>query len=297
MNATPNRYDAARDAALHRPEEFWAKAAAGISWETPFDRVFDPEMGSHGRWFAGGTLNTAFNCLDRHVAQGRGEQPALIWDSPMTGRCETFTYRALTEHVARMAGVLAAHGVRRGDRVIIYMPMVPEAVMAMLACARLGAVHSVVFGGFAAPELTKRIDDARPRVVVTASCGLEPGRVVAYKPILDEAIAAADAKPECCLVLQRPMLRAEMTPGRDFDLHEEMAWAQPHDPVPVAATDPLYILYTSGTTGRPKGIVRDTGGHAVALHQSMGMIYGLSAGDVMFTASDVGWVVGHSYIV
>ncbi len=294
---TMSRYDAACAAASGRPDAYWAQAAAGIVWDRPFDRVFDPDQGAHGLWFGGGELNTAFNCLDRHVADGRGDQPALIWDSPMAGRCETFTYAALTDQVALMAGALAARGVRRGDRVIIYMPMVPQAVMAMLACARLGAVHSVVFGGFAGPELAKRVDDARPRVIVTASCGLEPGRIVAYKPMVDEAIAASVHKPECCLVLQRPMLRAELIPGRDFDLDEELAQARQHAPVPVAATDPLYILYTSGTTGRPKGIVRDNGGHAVALRQSMAMIYGLTAGEVMFTASDVGWVVGHSYIV
>jgi propionyl-CoA synthetase len=294
---TSSRYDAACEAASEQPDAFWAEAAKAVDWDKPFDRVFDPDQGAHGLWFTGGELNTAFNCLDRHVAAGRGEQPALIWDSPMAGRCETFTYRQLTDHVALMAGALAARGVTRGDRVIIYMPMVPQAVMAMLACARLGAVHSVVFGGFAGPELAKRIDDAKPRVIVTASCGLEPGRMIAYKPMVDDAIAASVHKPECCLVLQRPMLQAELVPGRDFDLDDELSRARPHDPVPVAATDPLYILYTSGTTGKPKGIVRDNGGHAVALRQSIGMIYGLQPGDVMFTASDVGWVVGHSYIV
>jgi propionyl-CoA synthetase len=279
------------------PVEWWAKIAQGITWERRWDRVFDPSLGPHGQWFTGATLNTCFNCIDRHVAAGRGEQPALIWDSPMTGRTETFTYREMQSRTAKTAGALAALGVRRGDRVVIYLPMVPEAAIAMLACARLGAIHSVVFGGFAAAELASRIDDAKPKAIVSASCGLEPGRVVKYKPLLDAAIALSPHKPDACLILQREAEKAELTPGRDYDLAATEAAAAPHDPVAVAATDPLYILYTSGTTGRPKGIVRDNGGHAVALWNSMRMLYGVDAGDVYWAASDVGWVVGHSYIV
>ena len=279
------------------PEAWWAERAQGIDWERRWDRVFDPALGNFGQWFAGARLNTCHNCLDRHVHNGRAEQTALIWDSPMTGRIEHFTYRQLRDRTARVAGALAVLGVRQGDRVVIYMPMVPEAAITMLACARLGAIHSVVFGGFAARELASRIADAKPRVIVSASCGLEPGRVVAYKPLLDAAIDFSSHKPESCLILQREMLRADFLPGRDHDFGEAEAAATPHDPVPVAATDPLYILYTSGTTGRPKGIVRDNGGHAVALHNSMRMIYGLGGGDIFWTASDVGWVVGHSYIV
>ena len=279
------------------PEAWWAAKAGDLDWARRWDRVFDPTLGAFGQYFAGGRLNISHNCLDRHVAAGRGAQPALIWDSPMAGRIETFTYRELRDRTARVAGALAARGVAAGDRVVIYMPMVPEAVIAMLACARLGAVHSVVFGGFAAAELAKRIEDAQPKAVIAASCGLEPGRVVAYKPLLDAAIAASAHQPDCCLILQRPMLEAALTPGRDVDFRQAEAEAAPHGPVPVAATDPLYILYTSGTTGKPKGVVRDTGGYAVALRLSMPMIYGAQPGDVYWCASDVGWVVGHSYIV
>jgi propionyl-CoA synthetase len=279
------------------PEAWWAAAAEGIDWDRRWDRVFDPALGTFGQWFAGARLNVCANALDRHVAAGRGEQAALIWDSAMEGRIERFSYRALRDRTARVAGALARRGVRRGDRVVIYMPMVPEAVIAMLACARLGAVHSVVFGGFAAAELAKRIEDAEPRAILSASCGLEPGRVVPYKPMLDAAIDISAHKPDFCLILQRPQARAELLFGRDHDFAEAEAAAQAHEPVAIAATDPLYVLYTSGTTGKPKGIVRDAGGYAVALHRSMGMIYGLGAGDVFFTASDVGWVVGHSYIV
>jgi propionyl-CoA synthetase len=279
------------------PEAYWRAEAQGITWDKPWEKVFDPSLGAFGQWFAGGMLNTCHNCLDRHVAAGRGGQAALIHDSAMTGSVITFTYADLLAQVEKLAGALAALGVGRGDRVVIYMPMVPEAAMAMLAAARLGAIHSVVFGGFAAAELAARIADAQPRVIVSASCGLEPGRVVPYKPLLDAAIALSPHKPTACLILQRPQAAAAMTAGRDHDFTEALAAAPPHGCVPVAATDPLYILYTSGTTGKPKGIVRDNGGHAVALWNSMRMIYGLEAGDVFWTASDVGWVVGHSYIV
>ncbi len=279
------------------PHAFWAKAAEGISWDRRWDTVFDPALGPYGQWFAGGMLNTSFNALDRHIEAGRGEQPALIWDSAMTNRVETFTYARLRDRTAKVAGALAALGVGRGDRVVIYMPMIPEAAITMLACARIGAVHSVVFGGFAAAELAKRIEDAEPRAIVCASCGLEPGRVVEYKPLVDAAIEMSAHKPAACLVFQRPQAAATLVAGRDHDFTEAEAKAAPAAPVPVAATDPLYILYTSGTTGKPKGVVRDTGGHAVALHASMKMIYGVEPGDVYWSASDVGWVVGHSYIV
>ena len=290
-------YDATHAAWRRDPQAWWAEAATGITWDTPPERVFDPSLGIYGRWFPGGRLNTCFNAVDRHVAAGRGTQPAIIWDSPMTGRIETITYADLLDRVARLAGALASRGVGKGDRVIIYMPMVPEAAIAMLACARLGAVHSVVFGGFAAAELATRIADAKPKAIVSASCGLEPGRIVKYKPLLDAAIGLSPHKPDAMLILQRPESPCELTPGRDADLLAAMEQATPHGCVSVAATDPLYILYTSGTTGAPKGILRDNGGHAVALHNSMSMVYGVKPGDVYWAASDVGWVVGHSYIV
>ena len=290
-------YADAHAASLNTPESYWAAAAEGIDWDRPHDAVFDAASGPFGRWFPGAMLNTSYNCLDRHVAAGRGEQAALIWDSPMTGQIKTFTYAEMLAWTEKVAGALAALGVKRGDRVVIYLPMVPEAAVTMLACARIGAIHSVVFGGFAASELASRIADAKPRVIVSASCGLEPGRVVKYKPLLDAAIEMSPHKPQACLILQREALQSELIPGRDHDFAATVDAAAPHGPVSVAATDPLYILYTSGTTGRPKGVVRDHGGHAVALHQSMAMIYGLTAGDVFWTASDVGWVVGHSYIV
>ena len=282
---------------IERPEEFWAEAAQAIDWERRWDRVLDSSRPPFYRWFSGARLNTCWNALDRHVARGRGERVALIWDSPVTGQVVSFTYRELRDRVADLAGVLVGLGVGKGDRVLIYMPMVPEAAMAMLACARIGAVHSVVFGGFAAHELATRINAARPRVVLSASCGIEPSRIVAYKPLLDAAIAEATSKPEHCVILQRPMCRAELIAGRDHDWNDLAAAAQPADCVPVLATDPLYILYTSGTTGMPKGVVRDNGGHAVALHWSLRNIYGIEPDETFWTASDVGWVVGHSYIV
>jgi propionyl-CoA synthetase len=291
------RYEEAYRRSLADPEGFWAEAAGAIDWETPWDTVLDASRAPFYRWFVGGELNTCHNALDRHVAQGRADQPALVHDSPVTGSVAVLTYRELRDAVATFAGGLAALGVGRGDRVVLYMPMVPEAVIAMLACARLGAVHSVVFGGFAAHELASRIDDAQPKVVVAASCGIEPGRVVAYKPLLDEALALAATTPEHCVILQRPQLEAPLVAGRDVDWAHVVRGARPADCVAVRATDPLYILYTSGTTGQPKGIVRDNGGHAVALAWSMRHVYDVQPGEVYWAASDVGWVVGHSYIV
>ncbi|WP_193367896.1 propionyl-CoA synthetase [Pelagibius marinus] len=290
------RFDEVYQAAKADPEGFWGQAAEEIHWIEKWDKVLDDSDPPYYRWFAGGTLNTCYNAVDRHVKDGRGDQAAIIYDSPVTDTVSHLTYRQLQDAVAKCAGALAARGVEKGDRVIIYMPMVPEALIAMLACARLGAIHSVVFGGFAANELATRIDDARPKAILSASCGIEVNRVIPYKPLLDAAIQMAIHKPEFCLLLQRPQEQAEMTAGRDHDWNEAVDAAEPHDCVPVAATDPLYILYTSGTTGQPKGIVRDNGGHAVALKWSMKNIYNIDPGEVYWAASDVGWVVGHSYI-
>ncbi|MGB9228066.1 propionyl-CoA synthetase [Mycobacterium sp.] len=284
-------------ASLADPSAFWAEAARAVSWTREPQRVLDDSHPPFYRWFPDGELNTCANALDRHVADGRADQPALIYDSPVTRTQRTYTYGELLDHTARFAGGLRALGVQKGDRVVLYMPMIPEAVMAMLACARLGAVHSVVFGGFAPHELATRIDDARPKVIVSASCGIEPSRLVEYKPMLDTALETAQHPPRSCVIVQRDGHRCELTAGRDLDWHDLVDNAQPVDPVPVAATDPLYILYTSGTTGKPKGIVRDNGGHAVALLWSMRNIYDMAPGEVFWAASDVGWVVGHSYIV
>jgi propionyl-CoA synthetase len=291
------RFEEVYRRSLEDPEGFWAEAAAAIHWDEPWQRVLDDSRAPFYRWFTGGRLNTCHNALDRHVDAGRADQLALIYDSPVTDTVRTFTYRELRDDVARFAGALAAQGVGRGDRVIVYMPMVPEAVIAMLACARLGAIHSVVFGGFAANELASRIEDAEPKAIVSASCGIEPGRIVAYKPLLDAAIELAEHKPERCIVLQRPMLEAGLVPGRDLDWDDVVSRAEPADCVSVEATDPLYILYTSGTTGQPKGIVRDNGGHAVALKWSMKHVYDVEPGETYWAASDLGWAVGHSYIV
>jgi propionyl-CoA synthetase len=291
------RFDEIYRHSLADPEAFWAEAAGQIDWVEPWTQVLDDSRAPFYRWFAGGRLNTCHNALDRHVEGGRADQLALVYDSPLAGTIATYTYRELRDAVARFAGALAAQGVGRGDRVIVYMPMVPEAVIAMLACARLGAVHSVVFGGFAANELASRIEDARPKAVVSASCGIEPGRIVAYKPLLDAAIAQVEAKPERCIVLQRPMLEADLDAARDVDWDEALTGAEQAGCVAVEATDPLYILYTSGTTGQPKGIVRDNGGHAVALEWTMKNVYDVEPGEVYWAASDIGWAVGHSYTV
>ena len=291
-----NAGEAAHTRSLADPEAFWGEAAALIDWDIAPEVVLDDSRAPLYRWFPDGRLNTCANALDRHVAAGRGDRVALIHDSAYTGRVTTYTYAELLSAVAEFAGALRALGVERGDRVIIYLPMVPEAAIAMLACARLGAVHSVVFGGFAAPELAARIDDARPRVLITASCGIEAGRIVPYKPLVDEARRLAEHRADACIVLQRPQETAEMGEG-DIEWAQALTGAVPADPVSVQATDPLYIIYTSGTTGKPKGIVRDNGGHAVAMAWSLPHVYGIGPDDVWWAASDVGWVVGHSYIV
>jgi propionyl-CoA synthetase len=283
------------------PEAFWAKAAEAIDWNRRWDKVFDADAGTYGRWFVGAECNTCFNAIDRHVASGRADQPALIYDSAITATGRTYTYAEVKREVVALASVLKNQGVAKGDRVILYMPMIPEAVFAMLACARIGAVHSVVFGGFAARELATRIDDATPNLIISASCGLEPGRVVAYKPLLDHAIEMAHHKVSRCIVVQRPQLACDMHEGRDLDYADQVARERAAganvECVPVKATDPLYVLYTSGTTGQPKGVVRDNGGHMVMLQWTMKNEFGVEPGEVFWAASDVGWVVGHSYIV
>ena len=279
------------------PDRFWADAAKGIDWITPFDKVLDGSNPPFYRWFTGGQLNTCYNAVDRHVANGRGEQAAIIYDSPVTNTKGMLTYNDLQAATALFAGILTDQGVTKGDRILIYMPMIPEAAIAMLACARIGAIHSVVFGGFAAKELATRIDDAKPKMIVSASCGVEVKKIIKYKPLLDQAIDFATHQPTNTIIYQRPQALAQMIEGRDIDWLQAAKSATPVDCVPVNATDPLYILYTSGTTGVPKGVVRDNGGHAVALNWSMKNIYNVEAGDVFWSASDVGWVVGHSYIV
>ena len=290
-------YERAFNRALRDPDGFWGDAAKALDWQRGWERVLDDSRKPFYRWFVGGRLSVAYNALDRHVEAGRGERLALIYDSPVTGTIVRYTYRELRDEVARVAGAFRGLGVEAGDRVLIYMPMIPQAVMAMLACARIGAIHSVVFGGFAAPELATRIDDAKPKLIVSASCGIEGQRVIPYKPMVDAGIDLAIAKPAATLIFQRPMEPAPLRAKRDHDWTEQLASAQPADCAIVEATDPLYILYTSGTTGEPKGVVHDAGGYAVALHWSMKHVYGVAPDDVYWAASDVGWVVGHSYII
>lgn len=293
----PNLYAKAYEQSIDDPEGFWGSIAEDCYWYKKWDKVLDDSNKPFYRWFTGGETNTCYNAVDLHVDNGMGEQDAIIYDSPVTDTIKKYTFFELKDQVAKFAGVLTSRGVGKGDRVIIYMPMIPEAVFAMLACARIGAVHSVVFGGFAANELATRINDAKPKVIVSASCGIEVTRVIEYKPLLDEAIDLSDSKPEACIIFQRPQAIAKMIDHRDYDWNDEMAKAVPQECVPVKATDPLYILYTSGTTGQPKGVVRDNGGHMVALKWTMGAVYGVDKGDVYWAASDIGWVVGHSYIV
>lgn len=290
-------YDQTYQQSISDPEAFWGQVAEEVHWYKRWNKVLDNTRAPFYRWFIGAETNSCYNALDRHVEGGRADQLALIYDSPVTGSVKKFTYRELRDEVARFGGVLSGLGVEKGDRVILYMPMIPEAVVAMLACARIGAIHSVVFGGFAPKELATRIDDAKPKLIVSASCGIEVNRVLPYKPLLDQAIELSEYKPTHCVIKQRPQAEAVMIEGRDMDWDAQMADAQPVDCVPVLATDPLYILYTSGTTGIPKGVVRDNGGHLVALTWSMKNVYGVEPGEVYWAASDVGWVVGHSYIV
>jgi len=292
-----NAYELAHKRSLQDPEGFWGEAAQAIDWIKPWDKVLDSSKPPFYRWFSGALCNTCYNAVDRHVINGRGDQPAIIYDSPVTNTVKTYSYRQLQDEVSRLAGVLLSLGVTKGDRVIVYMPMIPEAAFAMLACARIGAIHSVVFGGFAANELATRINDSQPKVILSASCGIEVAKVIPYKPLLDHAIELSEHKPSHTIVLQRPQAVAELQPGRDLDWADATAKATPADCVPVAATDPLYILYTSGTTGQPKGVVRDNGGHMVALTWTMKNIYNVEPGEVYWAASDVGWVVGHSYII
>ncbi|MBP2292150.1 propionyl-CoA synthetase [Azospirillum rugosum] len=297
MSSSADLYNQIHARSLSDPDGFWGEAAEDITWIKRWDKVLDDSNAPFYRWFTGGVLNTCYNAVDRHVEAGRGAQAAIIYDSPVTKTVQSITYAELQDQVARFAGALRAQGVEKGDRVILYMPMIPQSLVAMLACARLGAVHSVVFGGFAPHELATRINDAKPKVIVSASCGIEPNRIVKYKPMLDAAIEQAEHKPQAVVVYQRPQETATLVEGRDVDWVEAAAKAEPAECVPVAATDPLYILYTSGTTGQPKGVVRDNGGHAVALKWTMKNIYNVQPGEVYWAASDVGWVVGHSYIV
>ena len=290
-------YQAEYSKSINTPDVFWAEKAQDLAWYKQPEKILSKDENGIDRWFADGELNTAYLALDYHVENGRGDNIAIIYDSPVTGQKRKISYSALRDEVAKFAGVLKSQGVEKGDRVVIYMPMVPEALVAMLAVARLGAIHSVVFGGFAPHELAVRIDDAEPKVIVSASCGIEISKVIEYKPMLDQAIEKSAYKPSACIILQRPEAKATMIEGRDIDWSEAAAHAEPADCVPVKGTDPLYILYTSGTTGKPKGVVRDNGGHAVAMKYSMKSIYNVEAGDVFWAASDVGWVVGHSYIV
>ncbi len=290
-------YEEVFQRSLQDPDGFWGQAAESITWIKKWDKVLDDSNKPFYRWFTGGELNTCYNAIDRHVLAGRGDQPAIIYDSPVTDTVQKITYSQFLDQVSRLAGGLLSLGVKKGDTVVVYMPMVPQALVAMLACARIGAIHSVVFGGFAPKELAVRIDDAKPKAMISASCGIEGKKVIAYKPLLDRAIERSTHKPDKCIILQRPQTKAEMIPGRDVDYDQLLAKSKPAECVTLAATDPLYILYTSGTTGVPKGIVRDNGGHAVAMYWTMKNIYDVKPGDVYWAASDVGWVVGHSYIV
>ncbi|MCI5210502.1 MAG: propionyl-CoA synthetase, partial [Candidatus Electrothrix sp. ATG2] len=291
------KYQEIFNRSLNNPEEFWAEAAEAIDWYKKWDVVLDSSDPPFYRWFQGGELNTCYNALDRHVENGHGDRTAIIYDSPVTDTVRKISWTELRDQVAQLAGALKQQGAEKGDTIILYMPMIPEALVAMLACARIGVIHSVVFGGFAADELAIRIDHAQPKMILCASGAIEGKKKLAYKPLVDAAIELAEHKPEKTIVFQRDFLRAELQHERDLDWQKLVQDAEPADCVPVAATDPLYILYTSGTTGMPKGVLRDNGGHAVALHWSMKNIYNVEPGDVYWAASDVGWVVGHSYIV